>query len=99
MYQIDNHKFTLKQNYTLNELDKLNNIFSKVNVHGNNIIQTAITNADLKDFLSTVLLRVDTSESETDYGKADEMTIMEIMKDFFLSRIGLLKNMNNSLLR
>jgi len=95
MYLISGNNFVLKQNYTLNELDKLNVIFAKIDVEKHNTIVTTMTNADLKEFLSTVLLPIDRLNDDFDFGNADETTIMQVMKDFFLSRIGLLKNMQS----
>lgn len=94
-YKINDIEFELKKRFTLKELNQINKIFSKI-YDSNNQIVANISNDELGTFLKTVLIPVDKLPDNFDFMDADESVTAEVIKDFFLSRIELNRNILTS---
>lgn len=91
-YLIDNQEFTLKETFTLNELDRVQKLFATLRSDDPRAILMNISNADIKEFLGIVLEPKSEIKKNFDFGNIKENEAVEIVKDFFLQRIGLMKN-------
>lgn len=83
VYDINGNKFRLKEDFTLEESEIIQNLIQGFYEEGNNYT------AGIKKFLSLVL-QPDNHEAnivEFDFGPAKESAAREIIRDFFLSRL------------
>lgn len=96
MYTIDGKIFTLKNSYTLDELDELNEMTKSLFPDNSNLIVGNFTKGRLQRFLE-LTLKCNEEIPNGFFGKVTEQQFAEIFKDFFLSRIGLMKNTQSSL--
>jgi hypothetical protein len=87
-YIIDNVKFRLKIDFTLDETDQLQEIFSKLYTPDRKTIAGNFTSKEIKTFLELVLEPQDKIHEGFSFGKAKESVQLEVFKDFFLNRIG-----------
>ncbi|GMU99377.1 MAG: hypothetical protein AMXMBFR51_21120 [Ignavibacteriota bacterium] len=79
-YKIDETDFKLKD-LTLDEVEEVNKLIT----YSENSID--ISNKNSKKFLSLVLEPVTETDKEIDFGKCKESTAIEVLRDFFTSRI------------
>jgi hypothetical protein len=84
IYVIDDKQLTLRD-LTLDELDRANALLSKLNASGNEITGQ-FTNEELKELLSVILEPV-TPGAVVDFGKTKESISVQVIGDFFLTRI------------
>lgn len=91
-YLIDDQEFTLKKSFTLNELDKVQKLFAGLRSEDPQTLLMNISNTDIKEFLGIVLEPTDGIKKELDFGNIKESDAVEVVKDFFLQRIGLMKS-------
>ena len=91
-YLIDDQEFTLKKSFTLNELDKIQKLFAGLKSEDSQTLLMNISNADIKEFLGIVLEPKDAIKKDLDFGNIKESDAAEVVKDFFLQRIGLMKS-------
>jgi hypothetical protein len=83
VYDINGNKFRLKEDFTLEESEIIQNLIQGLYEEGNNYT------AGIKKFLSLVL-QPDNHEVNTvefDFGQIKESAAREIIRDFFLSRL------------
>lgn len=91
-YLIDDQEFILKKTFTLNELDRVQQLFAGLKSEDPQTILMNISNKEIKEFLGIVLEPKDGSKRDLDFGNIKENEAVEIVKDFFLQRIGLMKS-------
>ncbi len=91
-YLIDDNEFTLKKSFTLNELDKIQKLFAGLKSEDPQSLLMNISNADIKEFLGMALESKEGIKKDLDFGNIKESEAVEVVKDFFLQRIGLMKN-------
>ncbi len=97
MYEINDVKFTLRTDLTLNQIDKISNLFGKIYAKADNVLVGSYTSQDIVKMLA-ILLETDSElPNSFDFGDAKESVILEVIKDFFVSRIGSTQNMLDSL--
>lgn len=89
-YIINKHQFTLKEDYTLDDLDEVQGILRDMSAT-DNVITGKVSNKELKRFLELVTEPIGKLPDNFNYN-ASEKAAMEVFKDFFLSRIELRKN-------
>ena len=95
-YLINGKNFELKKKFNLGELDELNEMSKALFPSTPNIIQGNFTKGTLQRF-TRIVLKSDEEIPEEFYSTIEEEQFAEIYADFFLSRIGLMNNMQSSL--
>jgi hypothetical protein len=83
IYEISGAWFRMKDDFTLEEAENIQNLFNGMYEEGNN------STAYIKKFLAAVLQPVDMllDLSGIDFGKTREPVAMDVIKDFFLLRL------------
>lgn len=94
VYKIANIAFTLKQKYTLGELDTLTEFFNGIMPGPNNkIVRGTFSNKEIINVLSIVLDTEVTLDDNFSFGLCDETTAGEVILDFMRFKMEeLLKN-------
>jgi len=97
VYQIENIKFHLKSDLTVEESEKVQKILNSFYSGGDNYVRENMPADDIKKFLSLVVEPEDQGNLDAipDFGKAKESVVLEIIKDFFLRRIHLTMNITD----
>jgi hypothetical protein len=86
-YTIDNTKFILKTDLTLDEGEEVQELLSGLFTQDNTIKGT-FTGKQMKRFLELVLEPAEGNLPDNfNFGKTKESVQMEVFKDFFLSRV------------
>jgi len=82
-YEINGTKFRVKDDFTLEEAENIQQLFNGMYEDGHN------STAYIKKFLSSVLQPSDLlfDAEGFDFGKTGESVAMEVIKDFFLLRL------------
>lgn len=94
VYQIENAKFQLKEDLTVEESEKVQKLLNAFYSAGESYVSENMPADEIKKFLSLVLEPEKASIPETvvDFGKAKESVVLEVIKDFFLRRMRLAMN-------
>lgn len=95
-YNIAGVNFTLKEDLTLDESEKLQKYFERLKSEGSEI-RGGYTNDELKDILHTVLETKERLPEGFSFGQCKGQMATEIIRDFFLLRVLSFNAMQNSL--
>jgi hypothetical protein len=86
-YTIDNHKFILNTDLTLDEGEEVQKFMSKLFAQDKTTIAGSYTSDEIKRFFEIVLTPIGELPKDFSFGKTKESVQMEVFKDFFLSRV------------
>jgi hypothetical protein len=91
IYQIEEAKYHLKEDLTVEESETLQELLDGFYTAGENCQNGIIPHTGIRRFLSLVLEPEDSQKqvNESDFGKARESVVLEVIKDFFLRRMRL----------
>lgn len=91
MYQIDEAQYRLKEDLTVEESETVQELLDGFYTAGENCRNGIIPHQGIRKFLSLVLEPENAGRgvSESDFGKARESVVLEVIKDFFLRRMRL----------
>lgn len=91
VYQIDEDKFHLKEDLTVEESETVQELLDGFYASEEECRSGAIPRGGIRKFLSLVLEPENKEKNfnESDFGKARESVVLEVIKDFFLRRMHL----------